>query len=218
MPKLSVDVSLEQFIQIIQGAEKSPLFFVQKLVSDITALCFTQKLKTNETLEQRQDTIHKVWKACEESNNEYLIDLVAKKALSCKKTGNKNAYRILKFLARNYTSLYAVYSNSGTGLGLYADAHLKSLKNYFRFGWQTIEREYVQAEDLLDIDLSGDEDTEGKFVARRYYDDLINDVGRLVAGVSIIPVEGGIVSPGAVAVIDELAADDLNVNVEIPVE
>ena len=208
MPKLSVDVSLEQFIQIIQGAEKAPFFFVEKLVSDITSLCFTQKLKTNETLEQRQETIRQVWKACEESNNENLVDLVAKKALSCKKTGNKNAYRILKFLARSYTELYAVYSNNGTGLTLYADAHLKSLKNYFRFGWQNIEREYksLSVNELLE----DQENICAEYVVKDHYDGLISDVGRLIAGVSIIPVDGGIVSPGAVA--------DLNVDIEVPVE
>ena len=207
MPKLSVDVSLEQFIQIIQGAEKAPFFFVEKLVADITSLCFTQKLKTNETLEQRQETIRQVWKACEESNNENLVDLVAKKALSCKKTGNKNAYRILKFLARTYTELYSTYSNNGTGLGLYADAHLKSLKNYFRFGWQNIEREFSEVGDVFEID-----GEPGSYVARDYYDDFILNTRELVNSVTIIPVDSGrgIVTPGAVP--------DLNVDVEVSVE
>ena len=195
MPKLSVDVSLEQFIQIIQGAEKSPLFFVQKLVSDITSLCFTQKLKTNETLEQRQETIHQVWKACEESNNEDLIDLVAKKALSCKKTGSKNAYRILKFLARNYTELYSVYSNEGVGLGLYADAHLKSLKNYFRFAWQNLEREYKDIDGKYDPDVQ-----ERDVIERKYYKELITLTGNLINSVTISPVTV------------------LDVNVEVPME
>ena len=132
---------MDQFTQIIAGSEKAPLFFVEKLVKDITSLCFTQKLKTNETLQQRQSTIRQVWKACEKSNNEFLIDLVAKKALTCKKTGNKNAFRILKFMAKNYKETYAIYTNIGVGLNLYAEAHLRSLITYFRQGIDGIRRE-----------------------------------------------------------------------------
>lgn len=132
MPKISVDVSMEQFLLVIEGSEKSPDFFVEKLVNDIRSLCFTQKLKQNETLEKRQSTITEVWKSCEKSNNYYLLTEVALNALSCKKTGDKNAYRILKFFVKNKSDAFCQFATCNIGINLYPKSMLRALNTYYR--------------------------------------------------------------------------------------
>ncbi len=138
--KLNINIDLDNLVSIAKGCNGMPDFFEEEIYAIINSKCFN-RLTKGETLEERKDSINRIWKAIHDSGNERLITRFAKDALSSSKTGEELAKNIYIRLARFNLDIFISLLSNLAGDKYYPSAIVSGLSYYFQTNWQLIKKE-----------------------------------------------------------------------------